>query len=90
MCKEVRKFRTLVKEDKIPGCKDYVKGRIAGIQYVMCDMANTVSHAVMETDAGFILTTKCSEEEYFEFAKVIEGTYTDMCEFDYRGAVGIS
>lgn len=82
---EKRIFKTLVKAKHKNGRNKYVRGRISGIQRIMCvgdykkEFANT--HII---GTGIMMETECTSEQYDAFAKVIEELYPGLCIFDYE------
>lgn len=77
---EERKFKTLVGR----GANDYIRGRISGMQEVICVGFNKIGYANGKCDEGTIMTTKCSAEKYYLFAAVVERYYPGLCTFDYK------
>ena len=81
---EKKRFRTLVKWE---GRNDYIKGRISGMMFVICDGVDEDSkhYGMQRTELGSILTTKCTDEQYQEFIKFVEASYPGLCIFNYEG-----
>lgn len=80
-------FKTLVKAEHKLGCDNYVLGRISGIQYVVCDRVGTETEQPLYgrgfTALGSIFKTKCTAEQYDEFASIVESEYPELCVFNY-------
>lgn len=81
---ELKVFDTLVKE----GHKlynDYVRGRITGIAYMICDERKDACRPCMIIDGiGYVFTLRCTQEQYDRLTKVIEDMYPDLCEFNWK------
>ena len=81
---EEKKFRTLIKNDSKLGEKEYVRGRISGIQEVICNRNNDKNGlANVKTEKGFVITTICTDLQYDAFEKFVESRYPGLCEFNY-------
>ena len=79
---EIKKFKTLAKrEHKL--YSNYVRGKINGAMHVMCDGPFAVPSAMDIMEHGTIYVTKCTQEQYDLFTKVVENWYPGLCEFDY-------
>ena len=73
---------TLIKRKHELGENTYVRGRVSGIQSVICEEDKTFANC--EIDEGFVLTTKCTPEQYDDFMDCVEEYYPGLCEFDYE------
>lgn len=91
-------FSTRIKEDHKFGENEYVRGRISGIQSLICvkgfpfKVMNKCGHAVAtiyKEGVGHILTVRTTQKKYDKFKEVVEKLYPDLCEFDYSGEVKI-
>lgn len=80
---EKKTFKTLIKGDHKHSNNDYIKGRISGIQFVMCGGEETYPH-IRNNDGAHILTHACTEKEYKAFADRIEWLYPGLCIFDWK------
>jgi hypothetical protein len=63
-----------------------VKGRISGIQCVICEVykEKTVGFANKRVDDGDILQVMCTQEQYDKFAEIVERYYPELCTFNYK------
>lgn len=85
-------FRTLIKKDHKFSDNDYVKGRITGIEYIVCfngdiERAQDLGFAHVHFEDGILLKTICTKRQYEKFSKLVETMYPGLCEFDYKGEV---
>ena len=86
----IRTFRTLVgdkvtyKNGNTCDVNDYIRGRISGILYTICDYPNGVKYPVLRNDLTNmeLFRTKCTPEQYGQFKKIIEEFYPGLCKFD--------
>lgn len=78
---ETKIFKTLLKVNK-----EYILGRISGVMYAMCTRRypSEGSYAIEYNERGYVLTTKCTEEQYQEFQEVIKYLYPGFCKFNYE------
>ena len=79
---EKRIVKTLIKKDHKLGNNEYVKGRISGIQSIMCP--RDFEFGTGRNEDGFILVAECDVNQYDRFINVIEEMYPGLCIFDYR------
>jgi hypothetical protein len=78
-------FKTLIKGDHKLNC-EYVKGRISGIAYVICEESKpgrAWGLREKQNDKSMIHTMECTTKQYVEFRRVIEELYPGLCIFDY-------
>lgn len=82
---EKRLFWTLIKYNHKLGDNKYVRGRISGIQLVLCEKnsEDELIFANMRTEEGVILRTITTQTNYDKFTKLIEELYPGLCIFDY-------
>lgn len=86
----IRTFRTFVgnkvtyKNGNTRDVNDYIRGRISGISYVICERPNGVTYPVMRSTKTNmeIFRVKCTPEQYGQFKKMIEEFYPGLCKFD--------
>lgn len=80
---EKRLYKTLVKANQKLGNSEYVRGRISGIEFVICEGVVDASYATRVDEKGHILTTKCTADQYERFRMLVAEMYPGLCEFDY-------
>ena len=74
-------FKTLIRKDHKLGNNDYVKGKISGIQTILCP--REFEHGNGRNEDGFILVAECEPIHYDAFKNVVEKIYPGLCEFNY-------
>lgn len=74
--------KTLIKKDHKLGGNVYVRGKISGIQSVMCPREIEFGNGMIEE--GFILVTECTVDQYDDFMNFVENMYPGLCIFDYK------
>ena len=80
-----QKFKTLIKSDTRLGVNKYVQGRISGYQDYICHRNNNkLGLSNKRTEAGLVIGTVCTAEEYEEFKNFTESRYPGVCVFDYK------
>ena len=79
---EKKIFKTLVKDNHVKfGRNSYIRGRISGIQYVVCDKDTYANKSI---DGGIIQTCKCTPEQYEQFTEIVDKMYPGLCIFNYE------
>lgn len=76
-------FKTLIKNNFL-GCKEYVRGRISGLSYALCDWQSNTRFANIECEEGLIIVSNCTEQNYERFIECVKSVYPDVCEFYYE------
>ena len=81
---ETRRFRTHIGTKYAEKNRQlYVMWRINGIKTAICDYPNWDNYS---NDEKFIYSTtvftRCTEEQYETFKKIVETIYPGLCEFD--------
>ena len=77
-----KKFKTLIRKDHKLGDNLYVKGKVSGIQSVLCPREIEFDHGTNEE--GYILVAECTPEQYENFMNFVEKFYPGLCIFDYE------
>ena len=80
-----REFKTLLKSDWssiVNGNNLFVRGYITGVMDSICGIKRY--HMVDGCDEGFILTCKCTPNQYERFSKIVEEQCPEVCIFDYK------
>lgn len=80
------KIKTLIRKDHKLGDNVYVRGKISGIQSVMCP--RKIEFGNGQNDEGFILVAECTPEQYDDFMNFVEDIYPGLCVFDYKETEG--
>lgn len=75
-------FKTLVKDNHKFGRNAYIRGKISGIQFMVCDINKTYANEGIE--GGILYTCECTPEQYEKFTKIIEEHYPGLCIFNYE------
>ena len=78
-----RVFMTLIKKEHKLGDREYVKGKIAGFEYLISGCPN-IQLADLITSDGDIITSVCYPRQYRKFKRIVRKLYPDLCEFDYK------
>ena len=76
--------------------KKYVRGRISGIAFVMCeDKGRELSYAwrnnvdVDNNTITYEFAVKCTIDQYCEFIDLIEAYYPGLCTPDYKAMLNL-
>ena len=82
-----KRFKTVIDGNHKFGSSEYIRGRIAGIMYAMCDGQIDMSFGVAHNDElnTWTLITECTKSQYDAFSEVIEEQYPGLCVFNYVG-----
>lgn len=75
-------IKTLIRKDHKLGNNAYVRGRISGIQSVICP--RKIEFGNGRNEEGFILVAECTPEKYDDFMNTVENMYPGLCKFDYK------
>ena len=72
--------------------KDYVRGRISGIAFVICEQKErnaSFAWARSNKDYTYKFTVQCTIDQYVEFIDLIESLYPGLCIPDYKAMLKI-
>lgn len=73
---------TLIRRNHKFGENAYVRGRITGMQAVICKQDKEYANVMCEE--GIVLTAKCTAIQYDDFMNFVEKRYPGLCQFDYK------
>lgn len=74
--------KTLVKDNHKYGRNAYVRGRISGIQLIVCEGYKTHSNRGIE--GGILHICECLPEQYERFSEIVDRIYPGLCIFNYE------
>ena len=84
---EEKIFATAINKEHEFSDNKYVLGRLSGIKYIVCDGVRKPHVGPMVHENGTpIMFTKCTEDQYAEFARIVENVYPGLCIFRYTYA----
>lgn len=75
-------IKTLIRKDHKLGERAYVRGRISGIQSVIC--RRDIEFGTGVNEEGYILVAECTPTQYDDFMNYVEKMYPGLCIFDYK------